>query len=212
MWVAASTHQPEEDDVGFAHVQLQQQVPGILTFLVPRHPNRCVSIKRQLEELYHLRCELYSKWGENTIPDEVDVMIVDTIGLLTGLYALCGVCFLGGSMVAGIGGHNPLECCSTLVLQNAQLKYSCALIHGAFVDNNQDLFDTIHQHRTQTEHGYVEAASQVSNRTELVQELLKLLTNDSYKAAKAKALEDCIHTMRGGTLATIWDSLKQMDW
>jgi 3-deoxy-D-manno-octulosonic-acid transferase len=38
----------------------------------------------------------------------VDIIVVDVIGLLRGLYALADIAFVGGSLV-NAGGHNPLE-------------------------------------------------------------------------------------------------------
>jgi 3-deoxy-D-manno-octulosonic-acid transferase len=38
----------------------------------------------------------------------LDVIIIDTIGLLKKLYAIADIAFIGGSLV-NCGGHNPLE-------------------------------------------------------------------------------------------------------
>ena len=40
--------------------------------------------------------------------DPVDVIVIDTIGVLRDTYALADVAFVGGSLTKN-GGHNPLE-------------------------------------------------------------------------------------------------------
>jgi len=40
--------------------------------------------------------------------EKVNVIVVDTIGILKSLYALADIAFVGGSLV-NCGGHNPLE-------------------------------------------------------------------------------------------------------
>jgi 3-deoxy-D-manno-octulosonic-acid transferase len=46
---------------------------------------------------------------ENISPDGMlDVIVVDTMGMLRQLYALADISFVGGSLVKE-GGHNPLE-------------------------------------------------------------------------------------------------------
>ena len=39
----------------------------------------------------------------------LDVYVADTMGELGLFYRLAALAFLGGSLVAGVGGHNPLE-------------------------------------------------------------------------------------------------------
>ena len=42
------------------------------------------------------------------IPDDVDIVLLDSLGELAALYRIATVAFIGGTLVA-TGGHNPLE-------------------------------------------------------------------------------------------------------
>ena len=65
-------------------------------------------------------------WGES--PERaIDLYIADTVNELGLFYRLSQVAFLGGSLVEGIGGHNPIE----------PAKLGCALLHGPHVANFQ---------------------------------------------------------------------------
>ena len=46
--------------------------------------------------------------GDRDTGKRIDVVIVDTIGILKKLYYLADVAFVGGSLVKS-GGHNPIE-------------------------------------------------------------------------------------------------------
>ena len=52
----------------------------------------------------------FVRWSE-LLPftSEPDCLLVDTLGSLGALYAAAGAAFVGGTMLAGTGGHNVLE-------------------------------------------------------------------------------------------------------
>ena len=50
----------------------------------------------------------FSDLEEGKTVEPKDVVVVDTMGMLSRLYALADVAFVGGSLVKS-GGHNPLE-------------------------------------------------------------------------------------------------------
>ena len=47
--------------------------------------------------------------GADEAPDVTEVFVADTIGELGTWYTLADLALVGGSWVAGVGGHNPLE-------------------------------------------------------------------------------------------------------
>src|SRR6185436_20181876 len=49
VWVAASTHEGEEEFVADAHRLMRERHPGLLTILVPRHPQRGDAVRALLE-------------------------------------------------------------------------------------------------------------------------------------------------------------------
>lgn len=106
VWVAASTHEGEEQAVLDAFERVRAQQPRLLLVLVPRHPQRFDTVasvlhKRGLAYVRHSR-------GEPVTAD-CPVVLGDTLGELLSFYAASDLAFVGGTMVEGIGGHNLLE-------------------------------------------------------------------------------------------------------
>lgn len=104
-WAAVSTHDGEEKIAGEVHLKLKRRHPGLLSIIVPRHPDRCETVKAALEEL---GLKVATRTGNNPITPDVDVLLGDTIGEM-GLYLrLTEIAFVGRSLT-GEGGQNPLE-------------------------------------------------------------------------------------------------------
>ena len=105
VWIAASTHEGEDEVILAAHRQLLASHADALLILVPRHQERFASM--------HALCRAQ---GFTTVQRSLDqpvtaatqVLLGDTMGELLFLYALADIAFVGGSLVAN-GGHNPLE-------------------------------------------------------------------------------------------------------
>ena len=102
VWIAASTHPGEEKRVAEAHAILQKTHPDSLLILAPRHAERGPELEQLLERW---RPRLRSR-GAAPVGD---LYIADTYGELGLWFSLSRTVFLGGSLVEGIGGHNPLE-------------------------------------------------------------------------------------------------------
>jgi len=108
VWLAASTHEGEEEMVLAALAELKQQprFANLLLVLVPRHPERFAPV-----------IKLCRKHGFNTaqrsenrgaIDAAVEVLVGDTMGELQLFFGAADVAFIGGSLVP-TGGHNLLE-------------------------------------------------------------------------------------------------------
>lgn len=101
VFLAASTHPGEEAAILAVLPALAARVPGLLTILVPRHPDRGAAVaalaggapRRSL--------------GAAPGPGDA-IWVADTLGELGLWYRLAGAAFVGGSLVP-LGGHNPLE-------------------------------------------------------------------------------------------------------
>ncbi|MFD0966576.1 lipid IV(A) 3-deoxy-D-manno-octulosonic acid transferase [Seminibacterium arietis] len=105
IWIAASTHEGEEEIILQSHRSLLQQFPNLLLILVPRHPER-FSFVENLAKNQKLNYVLRS---QNITPQaDTQILIGDTMGELMLLYGVSDVAFVGGSLVKH-GGHNPLE-------------------------------------------------------------------------------------------------------
>lgn len=113
VWIAASTHLGEEEQVLHAHKALLAVQPQALLVLAPRHPNRVPEVI-QLVKAAGLNCSLRSSVKTATPPVRdthttvPSVLLVDTLGELMTFYSACDLAYVGGSLVP-TGGHNPLE-------------------------------------------------------------------------------------------------------
>lgn len=105
VWIAASTHQGEEEIVLSAHQRLRRRFPDLLLILVPRHPQRSDAVAQMVNDL-GLTCVRRSS-GERCAGDTA-VFLGDTLGELTLFYGAADAAFVGGSLVP-VGGHNLLE-------------------------------------------------------------------------------------------------------
>lgn len=106
IWLAASTHEGEEELVLAARAQLARRFPDHLLVLVPRHPERFAHAAR-LARRAGLRTLLRSE-GRDAIDADTQVLIGDTLGELQLFYGAVDCAFIGGSLVP-TGGHNLLE-------------------------------------------------------------------------------------------------------
>jgi 3-deoxy-D-manno-octulosonic-acid transferase len=80
LWVYASTHAGEESMACRLHEKLKPKVPGLLTVIIPRHPERRDEVAAEIEK--H-RLSFTRRGAEHTLPrDTDDVYLVDTMGEL----------------------------------------------------------------------------------------------------------------------------------
>ncbi|HEY3850264.1 MAG TPA: lipid IV(A) 3-deoxy-D-manno-octulosonic acid transferase [Steroidobacteraceae bacterium] len=105
VWIAGSTHAGEEEQVLAAHAQLRLGIPDLLLLLVPRHPQRFDHVAALLTRL---DIAFDRRSGAMRVRPDAEVLLVDTMGELTVLYAAADAAFVGGSLVP-VGGHNLLE-------------------------------------------------------------------------------------------------------
>lgn len=109
VWIAGSTHAGEDEQMLDAHAAVLAHLPNALLLLAPRHKDRFAAVADLLTRRgvnFKRRSDMTPKQPV-AMPDS-QVLLVDTVGELTTLYAAADVAFVGGSLVA-IGGHNLLE-------------------------------------------------------------------------------------------------------
>ncbi len=105
VWIAASTHEDEEEQALAAHALLRERFPDLLLVLVPRHPERFRDVGKLVEQR-GFQC--VHRTAETSYDEATEVFLVDTMGELPLFYAASDVAFVGGSLVP-VGGHNLLE-------------------------------------------------------------------------------------------------------
>jgi 3-deoxy-D-manno-octulosonic-acid transferase len=103
--VAASTHEPEENQIINIFKALHQRYPQSCLIVVPRHPER---FDRVAELIVEKGWTLARRSAGQAIDADTAVYLADSMGELWTWYALAQMAFVGGS-IAATGGHNPLE-------------------------------------------------------------------------------------------------------
>lgn len=131
--IAASTHEGEEKIILKIFQSLLIQLPTLLLFLVPRHPERCKALANLCEQSnlsYVYRTEI-EKMNKNS-----QVLLGNTLGELIAFYASTDIAFVGGSLVPH-GGHNVLE--PALLAK--------PIVTGPHVFNFADIHRTLSKHQ-----------------------------------------------------------------
>jgi 3-deoxy-D-manno-octulosonic-acid transferase len=107
--VAASTHAGEEEAILAAWRRIVAVAGDACLVLAPRRPERfddVATMLRQAELRFWRRSD--SRDGVTAWPAGVPILLLDSLGELSGLFAGARVAFVGGTLVPR-GGHNVLE-------------------------------------------------------------------------------------------------------
>jgi len=105
VWIAASTHEGEDELLLDVFADLRQQFPDCLLVITPRHPERFETVATLcLQRGY----QIVLRSEHTACTPETAVYLADTMGELPLMYAASDVAFVGGSLVRH-GGHNLLE-------------------------------------------------------------------------------------------------------
>ncbi|MHB1528284.1 MAG: lipid IV(A) 3-deoxy-D-manno-octulosonic acid transferase [Acidiferrobacteraceae bacterium] len=182
VWIAASTHEGEEEIVLKAHLALRARYPDLGLILAPRHPERAPALARLCAR--HDLNPVSRSHGTNQVIERArSVLLADTLGELPLLLAAAKVAFMGGSLVP-VGGHNLLE--------------PCAL--GVPVVFGPHMFNFAEIARLVNERG---AGRQISGPAPLADMLEYYLANPSACDHAAKAGRALIHDHRGAVARTL---------
>ena len=173
VWIAASTHQGEEEIVLDVHEALRARHDELLLVLVPRHPERFAAVR----ELVRQRgFSLVSRTEERPAGDAA-VFLCDTMGEVPLFYAASDVAFVAGSLVP-IGGHNLLEPAALGV----------PIVTGPYNFNAQDIADLFID---------MGACVRVAGPDELVEAISRLLTNPDEATRIGRAGQRVLEENRG---------------
>lgn len=105
VWIAASTHEGEENAVLQAHREVLATHPDALLLLAPRHPERFRSVEQTVRERGFATA---TRSAQHEPGPGTQCFVIDAMGELMRFFAAADVAFVGGSLVP-IGGHNVLE-------------------------------------------------------------------------------------------------------
>lgn len=180
IWLAASTHKGEEAIILEVHKKLRDTYPGLLTILVPRHPERGDEIE-ELIKAASLNCARRSR--KEKIHSQTGIYLGDTIGEMGLFLRLAPVVFMGRSLAVG-GGQNPLEPAST----------GTAILAGKHVNNFRDSYRTLLKNK---------AVRLVEDGDMLAANVSYLLANPAERDRMVAAAETTLNEMRGALQRTI---------
>jgi 3-deoxy-D-manno-octulosonic-acid transferase len=188
--VAASTHAGEEQILLDVHRELAGYFPGLLTVIVPRHPNRGEAIAGMIAASgLHVSLRSHEELPTAT----TDIYVADTMGELGLFYRLAPIVFMGGSLVEH-GGQNPIEA----------IKLGAAIVHGPHVFNFTDVYDALDA---------AGGAKQADSRETLVKQLGQWLANPAARQVSVEAAMRVVDQLGGAldrTLAALEPYLLQL--
>lgn len=142
VWLAASTHEGEDEIVLAAHAELRKAEPNALLIIAPRHPERGAQVAALAGGAP--RRSRFDKIGA------APVYVADTLGELGMLYQLAPVALVAGSLLPELKGHNPIE----------PAKLGAAILTGPYVESFDDVFAQLAAARGVTIVARAEAISQ----------------------------------------------------
>lgn len=135
VWIAASTHKGEDEQVLSAHQELIKTIPDALLILVPRHPERFNSAF-ELCQTSGLNC--VKRTSNKSVDINTNVYLGNTMGEMLTLIGAADICFMGGSLIGNkVGGHNVIEPSLLKVLTlTGPSYYNFQQVYDYLIDNN----------------------------------------------------------------------------
>ena len=127
--LAGSTHLGEEELMVKMYKHFKPSYPNLLLLIAPRHPQRFASV---LEYLLVQDLRVNQQSRNEGVQTKTDVLLIDEMGLLTELYGVSDIAFVGGS-IANKGGHNPIEPAS----------YAVPTLMGPNIYNNPEICEVL---------------------------------------------------------------------
>lgn len=174
VWLAASTHEGEEEMLLRAHAEIRRQVGDALLVLVPRHPERFERVAQLVEDAGF---PLVRRSEQHPCDEETAVFLGDSMGELTLFMGASDLAFIGGSLVPH-GGHNILEAAAQGV----------AVVYGPHMFNFNEISELFLQQG---------AAVQVTSVGALAEQVVEWLRDASERSRIGEAGRALVDRNRG---------------
>lgn len=182
VWLAGSTHAPEESIVLNVFARLRGRFPHLRLVLVPRHPDRFEEVARLVE-----RSGLpFARRSRITDPlaEMPAVVLIDTLGELGAAWGLADVGFTGGSLDGQRGGQSMIE----------PAGYGVPCVFGPHVWNFKDAARRLVE---------VGAAVMVPDEAALEVEIAKLVGDAALRERMGTAARELVCRQQGATGRTL---------
>jgi 3-deoxy-D-manno-octulosonic-acid transferase len=176
--IAGSTHEDEEEQIVSIYQSLRKDFSSLRLLIAPRHLERLDKIRRMIR-LHGLEAVNLSHLVSFS---SAQVALLDTMGDLGALYRLCGVAFVGGSLVDK-GGHNPIE----------PALFGRPVIFGKHMENFKEIRDIFINEK---------AAIEVNDSLSLEYELRKLLADPNERKLLGDRAQLLLNKNRGAAQQT----------
>ncbi len=183
--VCGSTVEDEEPVLLRAFENVRVGHPRTVMILAPRHPERFDQVAALVGQL-GIRCYRRSHWAGEPLAG--GVLLLDSIGELSALYALADVAFVGGSLVPR-GGHNIIE----------PAQHGVAIVVGNHTENFRDIV-SLFQSRD---------AVRIVSVAELPLTLMHLFADDQERRALGRRAAETLRSQTGATSRTL-EALKSL--
>jgi 3-deoxy-D-manno-octulosonic-acid transferase len=161
--IGGSTHSGEEEILISLFKNLKRIESRLILILAPRHLDRLEEVEGALkkESVSWMRRTSFPLDPDRSVKEPnplPEVILLDTMGELMGLYSLGTLVFVGGSLVP-VGGHNPLE----------PLFFKKCVLFGPYMFNFLEISRRLIE---------AEGAIQAKNREDLTAHMKRLLKNE----------------------------------
>jgi len=184
LFVAASTHKPEEAVILTSFRDVRQSHPNLRLLLAPRHPERFAEVESLVAAS---EFSLARRSAPNANDDSADIILLDSIGELGAVFPLADVAFVGGS-IAEHGGHNLIE----------PAAHGVCTITGPHTANFAAITKAM-----LAEGALVQLHDEPEPGAELTQTLNELLYNEQRRTAIGERARLVCETNRGATNRTL---------
>jgi 3-deoxy-D-manno-octulosonic-acid transferase len=184
--VCGSTVEGEESLLLAAFSNVLATYPSALMLLAPRHPQRFNDVA---DLLGHMKVRFWRRSQWKREPLTGGVLLIDTIGELSALYALADIAFVGGSLVPK-GGHNIIE----------PAQHGVATVVGNHTENFRDIVNLFQS----------KGAVRVVGQAELPLAFMELLASDADRRALGSRAAQTLQSQRGATVRTLAELRKLM--
>ena len=174
VWLAASTHEGEEELILQAHADIRRHLEDALLVLVPRHPERFERVAQWVEQAGFT---LVRRSEQRSCDVETAVFLGDSMGELPLFMGASDMAFIGGSLVPH-GGHNILEAAAQGV----------AVIYGPHMFNFSEISELFLANG---------AALQVDSVEALSAQVVRWLRDASERSQVGEAGRDLVNKKRG---------------
>lgn len=174
IFLAASTHEGEEESILQAFQTIQQHSPDCLLVLVPRHPERFDKVK-ELCDRYGFKTARRS--DPQTQQHDYTVFLGDTMGELRLFCAASDIAFVGGSLIQR-GGHNLLE----------PAAFKIPVLTGPHTFNFEEATHLLKQEK---------ALLVVENSSQIAEHVIELIDNTDYRSQLGELCLQVVEHNRG---------------